>query len=138
MKRRWFAVVGGFFLIVSAGAVVLLGRDALRTPRFLASILTWLLIGGLSVVGGLRRSVAGVEWYRFVGVGDVLLGLWMLGYATTWFLDGTADRATQVSAVAMAGSGSLLVFIGVDYFVGGRHLDVSAIEPGPLFGGSDP
>lgn len=134
MKRRWFAVIGGFFLVVSASIGLFFGLDIRHWPAIAVGVLAWAVVGSLSIVGGLRESVGGVPWYRFVGASDVLLGLWMVGSAGTWYLDATAARATQVSAVAMAGGGLLLVFIGADYVLGGRHLDVSAFESGPIRG----
>jgi hypothetical protein len=74
MKRRWFAVIGGFFLVVAALAGALLGSAVLRSPRLAIGIVAWLLVGDLAVVGGLRESAAGVAWYRFVGASDVLWG----------------------------------------------------------------
>lgn len=133
MRRRWFAVIGGFFLDVAALAGALLGSAALRSPRVAVGIATWLLVGGLAVVGGLRESVAGVAWYRFVGASDVLLGLWMVGFAVAWYLEGAADGALA-SVAAQALGGLVIALVGVDWFRGGRHFDLSAYESGPILG----
>lgn len=136
MKRRWFSVFGGLLLAAAAVAAALLGRTVLETPTLAVGIATWSAVGILSVLGGLRESVAGIRWYRFVGSSDVLIGLWMIGYGLMAYLDGSTDRALHLTAVAMAVGGLTLTLIGLEWFRGGRQFDIAAYEPGPIFGES--
>lgn len=132
MKRRWFALFGGFFLLISGAAVALFGSTVVETPRLAVGIAIWALVGCLDVVGGAFESVAGIAWYRFVGLGDILLGLWLFGFAISWYLGGPTTDAVLVSVGASALGGLTVAAIGVDWFRGGRHVDLSAFESGPI------
>jgi hypothetical protein len=135
MKRRWFAVFGALVLAVAAVAAALLGRTVLETPVLAVGLVTWAIVGVLSVLGGLSESVAGIPWYRFVGASDALIGVWMTGYGVTTYVQGPDERVALVTAATMGVGGVTLALIGVAWFRGGRHFDLDAYEPGPILGG---
>lgn len=132
MKRRWFAVFGAALLVAAAVVAVLFGRTVLETPLVAVGLGTWVLAGVTSILGGLRESVGGIPWFRFVGSSDVLIGLLILGNGVLTYHGGPTDRVLLVTAVG----GMTLVLIGFGWFCGGGPFDLAAYEPGPIFGES--
>ena len=131
MKRRWFAVLG-IVAMLGLAALVALGVPA-ATPVFAV-----LAVGSvLFVLGGLDPVPDAVPWYRFVAVGELLFGsafaVSLLGPVAS------GQRSTTALLFAAAGVANALIFafVGVDWFLGGRHYDLSTFEPGPILSGRD-
>lgn len=130
VKRRWFAVTG---------VLVLLGLAVLATvvdvPVATAAAFAVLVVGSLCfVLGGLDPVPDAVAWYRFVAVGELVFGA---AFAVTLLGPvASGQRSTTALLFAAAGVANALLFgfIGVDWFRGGRHYDLSVFEPGPILG----
>ncbi|RJT06204.1 hypothetical protein [Halococcus sp. IIIV-5B] len=135
MKRRWFVLVGLLVIALQSAILVAFGFPSPADPA------TALLLGGMTlagcsfVLGGFDRRLGGVEWYQFVGVGNVLVGVSLALGQLIPVLTGTTayDSSTLVALVvfAVVGGGSI-VFIGADWVRGGHHFDLSVFEPGPI------
>jgi hypothetical protein len=123
LRYRVQAVVGALLLAFVVGFLVFLGPPAHVGP-VAAQLVLLGAAGALMVVSGFAnplRERAGAG--RLVGLADVFLGVSLpLGVAAD--LETTGDYAFL--AVAAVG-GLTLVFIGIDYLRGGKHLD--APEP---------
>lgn len=130
MKRRWFAAIGGVFLLP---VVVLLVRsdppDRLDLPLVLLAVASALL-----VLGGLDPVPDAVPWHRFVGLGVVLFGVALLAMWAGPAVDGSGSNTDVLMALTGVAAGLVFGFIGVDWFLGGRHYDLSRVEPGPILG----
>ena len=122
------------------GLAVLLGVGALGVA-FEASLasspvaLVLVVASVLLVLGGFDATPDLVAWYRFVGLGELLFGAI---FALIWIAPAVGeDRTTSDLALAAVGVANALIFgfIGVDWFLGGRHYDLSRFEPGPILGG---
>ena len=130
VKRRWFAVMG---VLVLLGLAVL--AAVIDLPIATSAVFAVLVAGSLCfVLGGLDLVPDVVAWYRFVAVGELLVGA---AFAVT-LLGPVAggDRSTTALLLAAAGVANALLFglIGVDWFRGGRQYDLSVFEPGPILG----
>lgn len=133
MKRRWFAVFGAVFLLAVLGVVAAFPADLGSEPGIAAQLACYLLAGLLLVVGGVAPSVRGVAWYRFVGAGVVLFGVaWLLRLPGELLGGGPIPTAELVSLVAVAVTGLVFAFIGVDWFLGGRNFDLSRMQDGAI------
>lgn len=131
MKRRWLSVLGGFFLLAALGlAIAIAGVEELSLQDGMtAAALT--LIGVLFLLGGESKSIQGIEWNRFAGIGQVILGSWFAFQAGTFLpVDPTALELAMAGSFAIAGL--VFVFIGIDWFRGGFYYDLSKLEPGPI------
>lgn len=126
LRRALFLPLAALFL---AGAVLYAAFGSLHTLLGVALVGCLLVSGCLFAVAGARSSVSvggrEIRWYVFAGVADVAVGVAMLLNAARMF-DGGGEGAFL--AVATGLSGVLLLFIGVDYLRGGRHLDVTVFE----------
>lgn len=133
MKRRWFAVMGGLLVVGFLVLVGVLGRIVATSPAALL-----LVVGGLLfVIGGFDPIPDRVPWYRFIGVGELLVGAVFVLSLVTPVLEG--GRASQDLFLALIGvaNGLFLGFIGLDWYRGGNHYDLSRFEPGPIFGADE-
>lgn len=133
MKRRWFAVLGVAVLLGVAAILVAFGAPLATSPVAVVLVVASVLF----VLGGLDAVPNRVPWYRFVGVGELLFGAVL---ALIWVAPAVGgDRTTSSLALAVVGVANalLLGFIGVDWFRGGRHYDLSRFEPGPILGSGD-
>lgn len=129
MSRRWFAALGAFLVLAVGGLLVAFGRPT--APASVLRIAGLLLAGGLFVAGGLAPTSSGVAWYRLVGTADVLLGLTLAAPLPAALLGGGAADAGTLMYTVPAGIGGLtLAFIGVDWFRGGHHFDLSRLAGG--------
>lgn len=132
VKRRWFAVMG-LTLLLGVAALVLLDVAVATAPAVV-------LLGTgslLFVLGGLDPVPDVVAWYRFVGAGELLLGLVFALYWVAPVVGGSRTTADLLLAVAGVANVLLFAFVGVDWFLGGRQYDLSRFEPGPILGGDD-
>lgn len=133
VKRRWFAVMGAVLPLLIAVMLFRLGPPATVDPTFVLLGLASILL----VFGGVNPAPDAVPWYRFVGLAFLLLGAVSAGY---WIEPAArGGRTTADLAFALVGLATALVFafIGIDWFRGGRHLDLSRIEHGPILGRGD-
>lgn len=133
MKRRWFAVMGGAFLLPVAALLVRSGPPGrLDLPLVLLAVASVLL-----ALGGLDPLPDAVPWYRFVGLGEVVFGVALLAMWVGPAVGGSGSNTDVLMALTGVAAALIFGFIGVDWFLGGRHYDLSKMEPGPIFGGGD-
>jgi hypothetical protein len=66
MKRRWFAVLGAFLLVVNGALLVTFGFPTLDAEAAL-SLVAWLFVGVLFVLGGSSVQIGTIEWHQLVG-----------------------------------------------------------------------
>lgn len=133
MKRRWFAVMGGLLLVGILALVWVLGPVVLTTPAALLLVVS----AGLFILGGFDPLPAQVPWYRFIGVGELLVGaVFVVGLVAPALEGGRTARDLFLALVGVA-NGLFLGFIGLDWFRGGNHYDLSRFDPGPIFGDGD-
>lgn len=127
-RRSWFVVFGGLL-----GLLVLLVLPAAfrgDVPADPTAITTFGLFCGASllyILGGLGRSVGSFEWNQLVGLGNVCMGLQMVVRAPAKFV-GTSGNIALVAALGSGLGGLTLTYVGLDWFRGGRHFDLSAFE----------
>jgi hypothetical protein len=121
-NRRLSGVLGVFLLIVAGGALALAGPAVLASPALLAQV-TFLSAAGVADVVAATdgRLTARWAWYRWRGLGNVLLGLSLplgfLGDGAGWLL-----VVTGVGGLSLAAIGAdLLVFAG--RYTRGERLD---------------
>ncbi|WP_254841044.1 hypothetical protein [Natronomonas marina] len=113
-QRRLNAALGVFLLAVAVVVVTLLGDGLLATPVLAGQVLLVALAGGCDLLAAADRP-GGWAWYRWSGLGNVLLGLSLpLG------VFGTAGGSLYL---LLAGVGGLsLALLGVDLLVfAGRY-----------------
>lgn len=122
VNRIYFAVMGA---LIGAGglALAIVGDDGVvsATAIFIAGL--------LFVVGGLRERVRigsmRLEWYRLIGGGIVLVGLGNVAFGLRGAIgSGVLSFEALVGALNLC----LLLFVGIDFFRGGVHHDLSAIR----------
>ncbi|NHN47244.1 hypothetical protein G9464_06480 [Halostella sp. JP-L12] len=128
MRRYWLAVFGAAILVSQVALFSLVGVPQ-HVGWTVAALLCFGLAGAAFVVAGVREYLplasAAAPWYRFAGVGDLLLALGM-------FLNGVSmvrgDESTVFVGLIAAAGGLVLAAIGVDYLRGGVHLDTSVVQ----------
>jgi hypothetical protein len=119
-NRRLGGALGVFLLVVAGGALALAGRDVPARPALLAQVTCLGAAGVADVVAATDgRLTDRWAWYRWRGLGNVLLGLSLplgfLGDGGGWLL-----VVTGVGGLSLAAMGvDLLVFAG-RYTRGGR------------------
>jgi hypothetical protein len=136
MKRRWFLIVGIFLVVGQIAVLVAFGVPPLSESSATATVGITALAGVLFAFGGTSRQFWSVEWYQFVGVAQMLIGLSFMVSMLLPILTGTSAYESDVQpllAVAAAGGGMSIMFIGFDWIRGGRHFDLSSYESGPIF-----
>lgn len=106
-NRRLSGGIGVFLLVVAGGALALLGNDALADPVLFLQ-LTLLGLAGVCDIVAARDSVLTdrLAWYRWSGLGNVLLGLSLPL--------GLLDTGPDVFLVVVALGGLSLAAMGVD------------------------
>jgi hypothetical protein len=130
MKRRWFAVLGAFFLVGESAVLIAFGFPPLNVGIALPFV-TFVFVGILLVLGGLSAEIGNVEWYQFIGVANILMGIWFgVGFPLMTFRDMTAGVVLAVAGVI---GGLSMVFIGASWIRGSRDFKVAKYEPGPIF-----
>jgi peptidoglycan/LPS O-acetylase OafA/YrhL len=121
-NRRLGGALGVFLLVVAGGALALAGRDVLARPALLAQVTCLGAAGVADVVAATDgRLTDRWAWYRWRGLGNVLLGLSLplgfLGDGAGWLL-----VVTGVGGLSLAAIGAdLLVFAG--RYTRGERLD---------------
>jgi hypothetical protein len=128
VRQVWFALLGAAFGVVGIVFAAAFGLDALDEPATAVAITLWFVASRLYVLGGLDASVGDFEWYQLVGLGNVCLGLQLLVRLPFVVTDGTAGTEALVATIASGLGGLTLLFIGFDWFRGGRHFDLSAFD----------
>ncbi|RZH67195.1 hypothetical protein [Natrinema altunense] len=110
LNRRISAVVG-VFLVLVAGAIVVLGDGLLETPVLLVQVTLMGVAGVCDIIAATdTRLTARWAWYRWGGLGNILLGLSLpLGFAES----GTG----RLFVVVVAIGGLSLGLMGVDMLV---------------------
>ncbi|WP_276300093.1 hypothetical protein [Halorussus lipolyticus] len=134
MRRIWFAVMGGTFLLVGVGFAGAFGLEGTTDPATAIALVLWFSAALLYVLGGLGKSIGGLAWFQFVGLGNVCLGLQLLTQIPVALADGIPGTEALVVTIATGLGGLSLSFIGLDWFRGGRHFDLSAFDDGPSAG----
>ncbi|WP_128477431.1 hypothetical protein [Halorussus pelagicus] len=131
MRRIWFALFGGLFGAVGVAFLGAFRADALADPTSLATFSLWLGASTLYVLGGLDASIGDFDWYQLVGLGNVCLGLQMVARAAMTLADGTGETEPLLATFGGVVGGLTLAYIGLDWFRGGRHFDLSTFEESP-------
>lgn len=140
MKRRWFTVLGAFEAALPMAIFLAFGLPPLTDSATIFLLTGMLLSGLLLIVGGLDRQIGRIEWFQFVGAGNVIwAGSFMLSQlipivAGTSTYDSSAQPVFALLVVVGAGS---MLFIGADWMRGGHHFDLSTFERGPIFGSAN-
>jgi hypothetical protein len=133
MKRRWFLVEGIVFTIGSVATLFVFG---LITPYLVLLCFGFSFAGILSILGGINSELLDIEWYQFVGMGNVVVGVTFALSILLPMLTGSSPYDGPIgafmAAAAILGGGSL-VFMGIDWLRGGIHYDLSSYEDGPIF-----
>ena len=136
MKRRWFVLLGVFVTALPVAMLLAFGLPPLTDSTTIILLSGMLLSGLLFVLGGLDRQFGDIEWYQFVGAGDVIwAGSFMLSQLYPILIGtSTYDSSAQpiFALLVVVGAGSML-FIGADWMRGGHHFDLSTFERGPIF-----
>jgi hypothetical protein len=135
MKRRWFTVMGGSMILGLISFAFLFGvsvSDGIGIEILVYLVIPF-LIGGLNVLGGASVSVGTVEWYQFLGIAEIGMGI----LVPIWFWLGSQSATSSPAGViffTMIGvaSGLYSVFIGADLIRGGRYISLDNCEPGPI------
>ena len=131
MKRRWFLVLGVGIIAANLWLLITLDSPIIEEPASVATTLAFLLAGVLFVLGGVGERLGSLDWYQFVGLANVVMGV---GFVATYLVpmavgtsayDGTTGTLFAVSAMI---GGSSLAFIGLDWVRGGQHFDPSTYE----------
>jgi hypothetical protein len=133
MKRRWFAVLGAFILLV--WSLVSFTAGLTFDATLLLNDVPHLLAGVLLVAAGTTDTAGGVEWYQFAGLGFVCLGLTMASGLLLALLRASVTTGLLASNAVGAVIGLVLAYTGFDWIRGGKHFDLAAFESGPIFGG---
>lgn len=121
-NRRLSGVLGVFLLIVAGGALALAGPAVLASPALLAQV-TFLSAAGVADVVAATdgKLTARWAWYRWRGLGNVLLGLSLpLGFfdgGGTWLFILTGIGGLSLAAIGL----DLLAFAG--RYTRGERLD---------------
>ncbi len=110
LNRRISAVVG-VFLVLVAGAIVVLGGGLVETPVLLVQVTLMGVAGVCDIIAAAdTRLTARWAWYRWSGLGNIFLGLSLpLGFAES----GTG----RLFVVGVAIGGLSLGLMGVDMLV---------------------
>lgn len=108
-QRRLNAFLGVFLILVAAGVGVLVGNELLATP-VLAMQVSMIAVAGICDLVAATDGVGGWAWYRWSGLGNILLGLSLpLGFVGT---------ELDVVLLLVAGLGGLsFAAMGLDLFV---------------------
>ena len=121
-NRLLGGVLGGFLLVVATTVVALAGADVLASPALLVQA-TFLGTAGVADVVAATdgRLTDRWAWYRWRGLGNVLLGLSLplgfLGDGGGWLLVVTGVGGLSLAAIGV----DLLVFAG--RYTRGERLD---------------
>lgn len=124
-NRQLSGVVGGFLVLVSTGAFLLLGPSLLGAPALFAQVTLLGLAGVADLVAATDTALTDRwAWYRWSGAGNVLLGLSLpLGFVggggEVFFLGVTAVGGLTLAAMGL----DMLVFHGK--YTRGKRLDRS-------------
>jgi hypothetical protein len=128
VQHSWLAVFGTALVLALAVLVSLAGVPG-HVDGTVAALLCLFLAGMAYVIAGVREylplTASTAPWYRFAGVGDLLLALGMLLNAVPMVRAG--DFTLFVGLLNAAGS-LVIAAIGVDCFRGGVYLDTAAVE----------
>ncbi len=125
MKRGWFAILGGWMLVVFGATTALFGTGFWSSPlRALQAVL--LLSGGLAFVsGGRGEERYGLEPIRLIALGTVALGGIALVNGVGALSGGTPVETAELgAAVGAAVSGFALVVIGGGLYRGGDAIEI--------------
>ena len=125
-ERRLSGGVGVFLLFIAAGMLALLGTDALDSPVLLAQTTLLGLAGVCDIVAATETSLTDrLAWYRWSGLGNILLGVSLpLGFT------GSTDPGGLALLAVVALGGLSLAAMGIDMlafhgkYTRGERLDV--------------
>ncbi|WP_115865402.1 hypothetical protein [Halorussus litoreus] len=133
MKRLWFAVLGTLYAVVGVWFLTAFWSGVATDPASILTVALWFGASALYVLGGFGASLGGLDWYQFVGLGNVCLGLQLVVRVPFALADGNSATASLVATLAMGVGGLSLAYIGLDWVRGGRHFDLSRFgdQPGP-------
>lgn len=135
MKRRWFMIFGVFATALPLVILLAFGFPSAAEPATTLLLGGMILAGIMFVLGGLDLQFGQIEWYQFVGAGNVLCGISFGLSQLIPILIGTSayDSSTQLFlALCVVVGGTSMVFIGADWIRGGHHFDLSVFKPGPI------
>ena len=128
MRRSYFALVGLALLAATVGVMIAVGVGE-ASGTVLVAVGALLLSADLLIIGGLTDQISVnswvVRWYHMVGAGVVLLGLANVVFGAGWVIE---SGEPSVGVLAFTTAGLVIAFIGVDFFRGGIHYDVSRFE----------
>ncbi|MGQ3411181.1 hypothetical protein ACT4ML_02830 [Natrinema sp. LN54] len=126
MKRIYFALLGVVGLISSGGIMIKFGVGEGIT---LFMMLSLFIAADLFIIGGIRESIpigsTQIKWYHLIGVGIVLIGL---GIGVSSLLDVSGSSALSAQVFVRTATMLILLIIGIDFFRGGVHHDLSMVE----------
>jgi energy-converting hydrogenase Eha subunit E len=134
MKRRWFLAEG---IICVVGSVAALLAFGLAAPSLVLLCTGFGLTGVCLIFAGTNEELRGVKWYQFHGISTVVIGaILLLVNIVPIMTSGSPYEslgATVFVSVAAILSGAFLIFMGIDWFRGGVHLNLTTYEKGPIF-----
>lgn len=114
-NRQLSGVLGVFLVVVAVAAGVVFGDGALGRPLLLAQVLLMGLAGVADVVAAVDSPLTDLlAWYRWSGLGNVLLGLSLpLGFVGTSTAELALFVATGIGGLSLAAMGlDMLAFHG--------------------------
>ncbi len=128
--RRFFLALGALLLVAELAFAVAFGVSPLTNLPTALQFVFFTFASLCFIIGGLADSLGGVEWYRFVGAGEIVWGLYVVltGYLSILGAVGFTGGGSggTLPAVVYLLSGLLFAFIGFDWFRGGRYFNLSA------------
>jgi hypothetical protein len=135
MKRRWFMVAGTVMVLAITPLAFLFGASlsgGIGVEIFVYLVMP-VLIGILYILGGASVSVGTIEWYQFIGIAEIIMGI----LVPIWFWLGIPSITSSLSGIIFfmiigVAGGLYSVFIGADYIRGGSVIDIAACESGPI------
>ncbi|WP_339105613.1 hypothetical protein [Haloterrigena salinisoli] len=129
MIRRFAPWFGIGALALVGGYLAAFGRDAVTDPVTAGLLAGLAVAGGLSIVGGVRESVAlgpvTLPWNVLVGAADVLAALVVAVSSVRSLWTGGATTAQFADAALLVGCGSI-AWVGIQIARDSRHVDLEA------------
>lgn len=126
MNARWISGFGVLTLLLGGVAAAAAGVGA-ASIELLAVAVPMVVAGVCWLLAGEGIALGGLAWYQWLGAGFLVFAVGLLAQGATAFASGgTGDLLYAASQLVLA---VVFGFMGVDYVRGGRHYDLSIIDP---------